>query len=167
MNRRSVMEPNDRAADDPPSDPEPACYYGGGINDHVWMIIKQDDGNCVPEHVGCRDCPAVLSMDELLETWIEHNRIVKTGLSVLTGELDAMRADVEAARGELMVSLDEMPPGSTVRRLMIANRLMARERDEARGKVWDLKRFNEKVSHLIRNGHYNEAQALLDRKISA
>lgn len=47
-------------------------------------------------------------------------------------ELLQLRADVRAAAGELMVDLGDAPPGSLVARLLVANRLMSRERDEAR-----------------------------------
>jgi hypothetical protein len=56
----------------------------------------------------------------------------------LTQQLATMQADVAAACGELMVSLEESPPGSLVARLVIANRVlrsnlaaMTAERDEA------------------------------------
>jgi len=42
-----------------------------------------------------------------------------------------MEEDVRLAAGELMVDMEDAPPGSLVARLLIANRLMSRERDKA------------------------------------
>ncbi len=42
-----------------------------------------------------------------------------------------LREDVRLASGELLVDMDDAPPGSLVSRLMIANRIMSRERDAA------------------------------------
>ena len=50
-------------------------------------------------------------------------------------ELLQLRADVRAAAGELMMDLGDAPPGSLMARLLVANRLMSRERDALRGTV--------------------------------
>lgn len=88
----------------------------------------------IAEGVECADCGCLIATaDELLECWTTTTRMVATGISVLTGELEAMREDVLAASSELMVSIDKAPPGSDVRRLMIANRLMRYDVSKFRG----------------------------------
>lgn len=50
-------------------------------------------------------------------------------------ERDAAREDTRLAAGELLVDMDEAPPGSLVARLLTACRLMQVERDAALAEV--------------------------------
>jgi peptidyl-tRNA hydrolase len=56
----------------------------------------------------------------------------KGEIKALSDQLEIARADVRVAGKELLVDLAEAPIGSTVCRLLIANRLLINERDEAR-----------------------------------
>lgn len=126
-----------------PLDPGP-CLDGGGSAEHVWILL---DGK-----VQCRDCPEVVAPARLYEVFTEYSRIVESGLAILQGELDQHREDLKAARGELMVPVDEMPPGSTCRRLLVANRLISREREEARAKTWALLNQLRGLQVMIEDG---------------
>ncbi len=130
----------------------PACYDGGGGAPHAWMLIDEDVVGVVPTHVGCRDCPATLDLEFLLESYLEHQRIVATGIAVITGELEEARSDLAAASGELLVSMDEMPPGSRCRQLVIANRLMASERDRAREEVCKVRNVLKDLILMFEDG---------------
>jgi hypothetical protein len=58
-------------------------------------------------------------------------------------ELEVAREDVRLAAGELLVDMADAPPGSLVARLLIANRIMSRERD-------DYKRMASSRATLVR-----------------
>lgn len=107
------------------------CYYGGGSGNHAWLILNNG-------RVMCADCPAEIDPDIACQMLHEYETIVKTGISVLTEELEAMREDVRIAATDLRVSMDEAGVGTTVRRLLIANRLLIHERDELRAKLFAL-----------------------------
>lgn len=62
-------------------------------------------------------------------------------LEQLQGEVTAARADLAAAAGELRVPLDDMPAGSTLRRVVIANSLMRRERDHERSLMRETREY--------------------------
>ena len=79
----------------------------------------------------------------------EYDKIVRSGLSILQGELDDLRRDFAAAAGEVMVSFDDMPPGSQLRRIVIANRLIRNERDEARAAAFKLRRLINEAMHML------------------
>lgn len=125
-------------------DGPPLCYYGGGADEHAWIVL---DGK-----VTCRDCPEELSLERLLEVFTEYDRIVKTGLAILQGELEQHRADITAAAGELMVSVDDMPPGSSTRRVVIANRLLLHSRNEGWSRISDLRRGLEQAIRMAEAG---------------
>lgn len=143
------------------AEPPGACYYGGGNGDHVWMRFMTPSGQ---EYVGCRDCPAELPLEKLLEVYTEYNNIVQTGIAVITGELEEFRADLDASARNLGVSLDEMPPGSTMRRVMMANSTMRRERQAAQDLYYEMRGRLMKLLALIEEGrpHYELASALAD-----
>lgn len=52
-------------------------------------------------------------------------------IATLRTERDAAREDTRLAAGELLVDMDEAPPGSLVARLLTACRLMGHARDAA------------------------------------
>jgi type I site-specific restriction endonuclease len=54
-------------------------------------------------------------------------------------------ADVKAAAGSLGVPLDEMPPGSTLRRVAIANRLLIAARDRLLSRMVDWRRVAMRI----------------------
>jgi hypothetical protein len=54
-------------------------------------------------------------------------------------------ADVKAAAGSLGVPLDEMPPGSTLRRVVIANRLLIAARDRLLSRMVDWRRVAMRI----------------------
>lgn len=107
----------------------PPCYHNDSV-DHAWVVVPWEPG--IPEHVGCRVCSETLSNQELLDSYLETRRIVESGIAVITGELEQLRADHAAAAGELRVSLDDMPPGSVARRVVVANRHLSNERGRYR-----------------------------------
>jgi len=61
-------------------------------------------------------------------------------------DLALARKDVADAAGELMVDLKDAPPGSLVAKLMIANSIMRRERDQARADLHVCKLAMEAIS---------------------
>jgi hypothetical protein len=54
-------------------------------------------------------------------------------IAALTVERDVFAADLEAAAGELLI--DSPTPGTDMARMLIANRLLCRERDELAGRI--------------------------------
>lgn len=61
--------------------------------------------------------------------------LLKGGNIALISALAEAREDVCLAAGELLVDMEDAPPGSLVSRLLIANRLMSRERDALKVEV--------------------------------
>lgn len=110
----------------------PRCYYGGGSDDHAWIVHQEEGMNT---HVGCADCPATLDLEDLVESYTTHQRLVATGIAVITGELEQYREDLKKAAGELSIPFEEMPAGSFTRQLVMANSLLRQERDRARFEV--------------------------------
>ncbi len=87
----------------------------------------------------CKWCRWSLSIEKLLDTYVEHERMVEVGVAVVVGELEALRADLAAAAGELRVPISEMAPGTLVAKLVSANVLLRRERDDLRSALVDLR----------------------------
>ena len=58
-------------------------------------------------------------------------------------EIKKFRQDYEDAAGELLVDINDAQPGSLVSKLLIANRIMSRERDAAQGAQADLAAMRE------------------------
>lgn len=141
---------------------EPVCYHGGGSDDHVWQICRAPwrPG----PFVSCRDCPAELPLERLLEVYVEYANIVKTGIAVITGELEEFRADLAASAAHFTVDLKEMPPGSTMRRLMMANSTIRRERREAQDMVYEMRGRLMKLLAMIEEGrsHVELASAVME-----
>lgn len=101
----------------------PSCSEDTSV-EHTWMVYE--DGS-----IGCRDCLEVLAPKQLLEVYTEYDRIVKTGISVLQGELEDYRRDFEAAAAGLEIPIDQLPPGSDARLVVISNRLISHELHQA------------------------------------
>lgn len=74
-------------------------------------------------------------------------------IATLRTERDAAREDTRLAAGELLVDMDEAPPGSLVARLLTACRLMMVERDKALEQA-DCGRTGH--SYMFTNGHEDE-----------
>lgn len=65
--------------------------------------------------------------------WLADQRPTRIGMerevNTVKAELGRLLKDIETARGELRVNLDDMPPGSKIRQVVIANSLLRQERD--------------------------------------
>jgi len=88
----------------------------------------------------------VVTPEQVVRQALEHlspwppEHIVKSmraWLPEALAELDELRADLKDASGELLVPIPD--PGTYMAKLMIANRLLSRERDALRNKVITLK----------------------------
>ena len=55
----------------------------------------------------------------------DFNEQLSNDLMEARNQVKIMKADVEAACGELLVSMDDSPPGSLVSQLVIANRILS------------------------------------------
>jgi hypothetical protein len=69
--------------------------------------------------------------------WVEHERMVSTGIAVLTDELETMRADMVAAAGAFSVPIPK--PGSDMAKVMSTNTLLKRRIEQMWACVLDLK----------------------------
>lgn len=72
----------------------------------------------------CHHCSSCLSSHELLDAYTTYSKMVGTAVAVLTEELDELRKEREQAAGELLVPLSEMPIGSTLAKVVGANRIL-------------------------------------------
>lgn len=66
--------------------------------------------------------------DELVGDLLRHDAAQRQTIERLERELEQMKSDAKDACGELMVSLDDSPPGSLVAKLVCANRVLRSER---------------------------------------
>lgn len=126
-------------------EPPPPCEGTGVHGDHHWIKYSDDS-------IGCEACLLDLPAERILEIITEYDRVLRTGISVLQGELDDYRTDFEAAAGEVLVSTDEMPPGSNLRRVVISNRLLQHARDEARAHAHEAWQRLSRVLKMIEEG---------------
>jgi hypothetical protein len=102
-----------------PPDPEPPVEP---VQDeqcaHSFVTIHDGAG----ADINCESCGLVVTHGELVEAYEELQTIVKTGLAVITGELEEHRADLVAAAGELRVSMPK--PGTDASKVLRANYLL-------------------------------------------
>jgi len=153
--------PGDLRFTDEDHDSKPRCYHGGGAAEHAWMVITptyDDVAGTHSQYIGCRDCPAVLSLQTLLDEHEELGRMVKSGLAVLLGELETHRKDLVDASTEYRVPAPE--PGSDMAKIMRENRLTARRLSHARAAL--LSMYNAAHSHPG-SATGDEAQKYTDR----
>lgn len=87
--------------------------------------------NGIPDVV-TRDFPCFRSMITRKEHEIER---LTQELADAVKQLNESRKDTEASAGELMVDINEMPPGSTLARVVTANSIIRRQRDQARASL--------------------------------
>lgn len=62
-------------------------------------------------------------------------RLARRAIRDLERDLGQLRAEREEAASELLINIDEAPPGSVAGKLMVANQIMRRQRDEARAQL--------------------------------
>lgn len=82
----------------------------------------------------------ITGYSSFITQYCDHNSSVIELNKDITGKLEALKLhqeDLELAAGELMVDLPE--PGTVIARLLRANRLMRKERDQAKNELIDLK----------------------------
>jgi len=76
--------------------------------------------------------------------WFKDNAgRIRRGLAEAVIEIEKIRRDYDDAASELLIDINEAQPGSLVSKLLIANRIMARERDAARGAQAELAAMRE------------------------
>jgi len=74
------------------------------------------------------------------QNWIRTNlSTLLTGYSAALDEVDRHAEDVRIAAGECLVPVDEMPPRSHLRRVVLANRCWRYERDEMNEQIATLR----------------------------
>jgi len=88
-------------------------------------------------------CGVAASGGDTSEILPEYESDALAAIRKLCAELEAARADVVAASGELMVEVPS--PGTDMARVMLANAAMRRERNEARE---ELQRMSEALAHF-------------------
>lgn len=119
--------------------------------DVVWALLASPpDGR--PKHGPHDGIPLGEAVAHVLG-WYQN------AIAERTRERDAAQADALAAAGCLAVPLGEMPPGSTVRRLVIANRLLIGERDRALGADGEYRARWQRIQPLIKALHAWETPA--------
>jgi len=102
------------------------------VDDALGEVARQQGGIAIPLGREARDTGIEAGRSTLRRALQLVLTPIIDALEQLSCEVTRARADLTVAAGELRVSLDDMPAGSTIRRLVIANSLMRRERDNER-----------------------------------
>ncbi len=79
-----------------------------------------------------------LCSDLVGEETLHQDGAYETEMATLRTDRANARADAVAAAGELMVDIAEAPPGSTMAKVLIANKLIRNQRDRLRAALADV-----------------------------
>jgi hypothetical protein len=111
------------------------------VDDALSEVARQQGGIAIPIGREARDTGVCAGQSMLRRNLQLVLGPMADALEQLQEEVTAARTDLAAAAGELRVPLDNMPAGSTLRRVVIANSLMRRERDRERSLMRETREY--------------------------